>query len=66
MNAKKNIKPSEVIKRLETDGWVQRRGKGDHVNFNKPGHPVITVDAGANPIPIGTLRSIYRIAGWTW
>ena len=48
-------------------GWTERKGKGDHVNFNKPGHPfVITVDMGVREIPVGTLRSIYRKAGWNW
>jgi hypothetical protein len=27
---------------------------------------VITVDMGMKEIPIGTLRSIYRKAGWRW
>jgi len=42
-------------------------GRGDHVNYNKPGEPVVvTVDMGRKEIPIGTLRSIYRKAGWRW
>jgi predicted RNA binding protein YcfA (HicA-like mRNA interferase family) len=60
-------RPSEVCRRLERDGWQRRAGRGDHVNFNKPGQPlVITVDMGVKEIPIGTLRSIYRKAGWRW
>jgi predicted RNA binding protein YcfA (HicA-like mRNA interferase family) len=56
-----------VCKRLERDGWQRRSGRGDHVNYNKPGRPiVITVDMGMKEIPIGTLRSIYRKAGWEW
>jgi predicted RNA binding protein YcfA (HicA-like mRNA interferase family) len=44
-----------------------RKGKGDHVNFTKPGNRfVVTVDTGVKEIPIGTLRSIYRLAGWAW
>jgi len=59
--------PTEVVRRLEAEGWKRRAGRGDHVNFNKPGHPyVITVDMGVREIPIGTLRSIYRKAGWKW
>jgi predicted RNA binding protein YcfA (HicA-like mRNA interferase family) len=57
----------EVVRRLLADGWIERAGKGDHRNFTKPGHPmVITVDLGVREIPIGTLRSIYRKAGWEW
>jgi predicted RNA binding protein YcfA (HicA-like mRNA interferase family) len=60
-------RPSEVRRRLERDGWQRRAGCGDHVNFNKPGQPVvITVDMGMKEVPIGTLRSIYRKAGWRW
>jgi predicted RNA binding protein YcfA (HicA-like mRNA interferase family) len=50
------------------EGWRRRRaGRGDHVNYNKPGQAsVITVDLGMKEIPIGTLRSMYRRAGWQW
>jgi predicted RNA binding protein YcfA (HicA-like mRNA interferase family) len=59
--------PEEVRKRLLADGWKERAGRGDHVNFNKSGVPaVITVDMGVREVPIGTLRSIYRKAGWAW
>jgi predicted RNA binding protein YcfA (HicA-like mRNA interferase family) len=60
-------RPSEICRRLGRDGWQRRAGRGDHVNYNKPGQPVvITVDMGMKEIPIGTLRSIYRKAGWRW
>lgn len=59
--------PKDVIKRLEAEGWMSRAGKGDHRNFTKPGmRAVVTVDTGAREIPVGTLRSIYRAAGWDW
>jgi predicted RNA binding protein YcfA (HicA-like mRNA interferase family) len=59
--------PQQVCKDLEADGWVLRKGKGDHRNYNKPDQRfVITVDMGVREIPIGTLRSIYRKAGWKW
>jgi predicted RNA binding protein YcfA (HicA-like mRNA interferase family) len=59
--------PHDIIRRLIADGWVMRKGKGDHINFTKPGvRFVVTVDTGVREIPIGTLRSIYRIAGWAW
>lgn len=59
--------PDEIIKRLLAGGWVMRKGKGDHVNFSKSGiRFVVTVDTGVKEIPIGTLRSIYRITGWEW
>jgi predicted RNA binding protein YcfA (HicA-like mRNA interferase family) len=59
--------PAAVCKRLERDRWQRRAGRGDHVNYNKRGQAVvITVDMGMKEIPIGTLRSIYRKAGWPW
>ncbi len=55
------------MKRLIVDGWSMRKGKGDHVNFTKPGiRFVVTIDTGVREIPIGTLRSVYRLAGWEW
>ena len=61
------MSPAEVIKRLEADGWARRKGKGDHLNFNKPGHRfVVTIDPGVREIPTGTLRNIFRATGWKW
>jgi predicted RNA binding protein YcfA (HicA-like mRNA interferase family) len=61
-------KTRDVIARLRADGWFEaRKGPGDHVQFKHPQNPGrVTVDAGAREIPTGTLRSIYRQAGWTW
>lgn len=58
--------PEAIRKRLLADGWTERKGKGDHRNFRKPGHGVVTVDMGVREIPSGTLRNIYRVAGWVW
>lgn len=68
MNPKRPTEtPKEVVRRLLADGWTERKGKGDHRNFVKPGRPVVvTVDMGVREIPIGTLRNIYRQAGWAW
>ena len=65
---RKSMSPREVRRLLLDDGWkVKRNGSGDHVQFahpNKPGK--VTLDMGVRDIPIGTLRSIYRQAGWEW
>jgi predicted RNA binding protein YcfA (HicA-like mRNA interferase family) len=58
----------DVTARLRKDGWViGRKGPGDHVQYK---HPMragrVTIDMGAREIPTGTLRSIYRQAGWEW
>lgn len=59
-------RPKEIAKRLESEGWQKRGGKGDHVNFTKTGRQTVTIDMGVREIPRGTLRAIYRIAGWKW
>jgi predicted RNA binding protein YcfA (HicA-like mRNA interferase family) len=61
-------KTRDVQRRLAQDGWtVARHGPGDHVQYRHPTKPGrVTLDAGAREMPTGTLRSIYRQAGWTW
>ncbi|RFB80418.1 type II toxin-antitoxin system HicA family toxin [Methylovirgula sp. 4M-Z18] len=67
MSPKRNVEsPKDIIKRLLADCWTERLGKGDHRNFKKPGMPLVTIDTGVKEIPIGTLRNIYRCAGWQW
>lgn len=57
----------DLLRQLEVEGWIRRPGKGDHVVFKHPTKPGrVTVDTGVKEIPIGTLRSIYRMAGWKW
>ena len=53
---------------LRADGWfIKRKGPGDHVQYVHPTKPgKVTLDIGRDPIPVGTLRSIYRQAGWDW
>ncbi|WP_084539879.1 type II toxin-antitoxin system HicA family toxin [Azorhizobium doebereinerae] len=53
---------------LEQAGWaLVRKGPGDHLQFKRPDLPGrVTLDMGAKAIPTGTLRSIYRQAGWDW
>lgn len=57
----------EIIKRLEDDGWEWVGGRGDHRKFKhptKPGH--VVVPCPGKDLPTGTLRQIYRQAGWEW
>jgi len=57
----------EIIKRLTDDGWFLAGGKGDHEKFKhptKPGH--VVVPHPRKDVAIGTLRNIYRQAGWIW
>jgi predicted RNA binding protein YcfA (HicA-like mRNA interferase family) len=68
LNPKRLVEsPREVRRKLLIDGWTERGGKGDHRNFSKPGNVNnIALDMGKRQIPIGTLREIYRRAGWIW
>lgn len=62
-----NMKSADVIKRLEVEGWKKAGGRGDHVKFKHPdrsGH--VVVPHPRKEIPVGTLRNIYRQAGWDW
>jgi predicted RNA binding protein YcfA (HicA-like mRNA interferase family) len=57
----------DVVRRLETEGWQCVGGKGDHRKFkhpNKPSH--VTVPHPRKDLPVGTLRNIFRQAGWDW
>jgi predicted RNA binding protein YcfA (HicA-like mRNA interferase family) len=58
----------DVEDRLRAEGWqIVRRGPGDHVQYRhseRTGR--VTIDEGSRDIPTGTLRSIYRQAGWAW
>lgn len=58
----------DVIAALYADGWdIARRGPGDHIQFKHPEKQgLVSVDNGEPEIPTGTLRSIYRRAGWPW
>jgi predicted RNA binding protein YcfA (HicA-like mRNA interferase family) len=61
------VRSIDVIKRLEADGWQSVGGKGDHRKFkhpSKPGH--VTVPHPRKDLPVGTLRNIFRQAGWDW
>lgn len=61
-------KTRDVLAALHADGWmIARKGPGDHVQLKHPVKPgKVTVDSGEREIPLGTLRSIYRQAGWDW
>jgi len=48
-------------------GRYKTGGKGDHEKFKHPyklGH--VVVPHPRKDMPIGTLRNIYRQAGWEW
>jgi predicted RNA binding protein YcfA (HicA-like mRNA interferase family) len=54
-----------LMRMLKRDGWELDRVKGDHHTFKHPAKPkVITLMHPRKDLPIGVVRSIYRIAGW--
>lgn len=60
-------KSSAVISRLKSEGWAVYHIKGSHHQFKHPEKPGrITVPHPKRDLPTGTLRSIYRQAGWPW
>ncbi|MDP2228129.1 MAG: type II toxin-antitoxin system HicA family toxin [Moraxellaceae bacterium] len=52
---------------MKSEGWQHVGGKGDHMKFKHPerdGH--VVVPHPRKDIAIGTLRNIFRQAGWEW
>lgn len=59
-------KVRDVVKRLLSEGWKMRNGKGSHRVFVKPGMRSITVPGNSgDDLRDGTYKSIARSAGWT-
>jgi len=57
----------ELIKRLIEESWINVEVEGDHFKFKHPDKQSHVV--GPHPrkdVAIGTLRNIYRQAGWEW
>lgn len=59
------MKTKDLIKKIEEDGWVFKRVKGDHRMYYKAGarRPLVIPGKMSDEIPIGTLQSILREAG---
>ena len=52
-----------IVKRLLADGFVPVASKGSHHKFRKDGRTVI-VPHPKRDLPVGTARSIAKMAGW--
>lgn len=57
------MKPKELVKLIEKEGFVFVRQSGSHAIFRKPGFKIIVVPIHSKDIPIGTLNSILKDAG---
>ena len=56
----------DVIRRLLAEGWELARTKGSHHQYRHPTKPgLVTVPHPKRDLPIGTLRSIAKQAGWS-
>jgi predicted RNA binding protein YcfA (HicA-like mRNA interferase family) len=56
-----------IIKRLRKEGWQEVHAVGSHRQFRHPDKPgKVTVPHPKKDLNTGTLRSIYRQAGWDW
>ena len=53
----------DIIRKLESDGWLFVSSKGSHHKFRKGGQSLI-VPHPKKDLPLGTARSIARVAGW--
>jgi predicted RNA binding protein YcfA (HicA-like mRNA interferase family) len=53
----------QIIRRLERDGFELVKITGSHHKFKKDGKTV-TVPHPKKDLPIGTVRAIYKQAGW--
>ena len=61
------MKSSEVISRLKKEGWELVNVRGSHQNFKHPElKGRVTVPHPKKDLPTGTLRSIFKQAGWDW
>ncbi|AMM84811.1 type II toxin-antitoxin system HicA family toxin [Martelella sp. AD-3] len=53
----------KIIKHLENDGFELVKVMGSHHKFKK-GDKTVTVPHPKKDLPIGTVRNIYKQAGW--
>jgi predicted RNA binding protein YcfA (HicA-like mRNA interferase family) len=53
----------KIVKRLDAEGWELVSTKGSHHKFRKNGQTVI-VPHPKKDLPVGTARSIAKMAGW--
>jgi len=56
----------DIIRRLLSEGWGHVRTKGSHWQFKHPDRTgLVTVPHPKKDIPAGTLRAVFKQAGWS-
>ena len=60
------MKVGEVLRRLRDDQWFRVKSKSGHRQFKHPSKPGRVTVSGkpSHTVPPGTLKSIFRQAGW--
>ena len=61
------MKVKEIIKKLESEGWIEVRQKGSHKIYKKQGiaELIVLPEHGKNNEPsLGVLNDIKKKAGW--
>ena len=53
----------KLVKRLERDGFELMKVTGSHHKFKK-GEKIVIVPHPKKDLPLGTVRNIYKQAGW--
>lgn len=57
----------EIISRLKREGWELVNVRGSHHQYKHPQNKnKITVPHPKKDLPKGTLKNIYKQAGWDW
>ncbi|MFN8439264.1 MAG: type II toxin-antitoxin system HicA family toxin [Caldilineaceae bacterium] len=57
----------DVIAKLKLDGWEVVHTRDSHKQYKHPTKPGrVTVPHPKRDLPLGTVRSIYKQAGWKW
>jgi len=57
----------DIIDRLKNEGWMLVNVRGSHHNYRYPSSEArVTVPHPKKDLPKGTVRSIFRQAGWDW
>ena len=57
----------EIVKRLQKEGWLLVNIRGSHHQYKHPEKAGrVTIPHPKKDLPIGTVRSIYKQAGWEW
>ncbi len=55
----------KLMQMLRRDGWILDRVKGDHHTFKHSDiEELVSLPHPKKDLPLGLVRSLYRVAGW--